>query len=449
MAFSASGLINAFRGLGNKVRRPNMSPTADRLLSDVRKAPISVGEYDPDMVSPELRDLQPTIPLNSRPTPAPPSEYERLVGVGRQLSADPTLDENGKTIRRPGRFKSGLMQLANAVGEAARTNVAAGRTDWSDLAGVAGAGAVGMGVGVADPGLIVKARHEQALARNQKAQDRELGRVTGLAKVKGIEAEAARDQAYAAANTPEGMKAKADAKKAIDEAKNMTEALKELDDIAQKGADSDYLQARASEIETRFGKKVLVPKYNPKAEGGFSLPPGGIRYDSQGNPIVQNSNPTAGQVEAVTRNVDDIGRAEAEKRQMESLIATAKDRATNEEKNVQTLEANKPKWDQKSADNEDTGADYVKKYNKDLEQWQKRRDKAQTDLETAVKAQKDAESKYSGSYVPQQRSLPTPPNVTPHTFSLADIQKRAKAAGQSVEAYKARVLELYPNAKFK
>jgi hypothetical protein len=210
MAFFASGLVNALKGIGNKIRRPQDNSTVSSATPKTVTLPSD-----------------PTIPLNSRPTApiAAPSEYERLVSLGRRLSADPTLDEHGGTIRRPGRFKSGLMQLANAVGEAARTNVAAGRTDWSDMAGVAGAGVGGMGIGVADPGLIVKARHEQAIARNKKAQEDELGRTTGLAKIKGIEAEAARDQAYAAANTPEGVKAKADAKKAIDEAKNFSDAM--------------------------------------------------------------------------------------------------------------------------------------------------------------------------------------------------------------------------------
>jgi hypothetical protein len=434
MAFFASGLVNALKGIGNKIRRPQDNSTVSSATPKTVTLPSD-----------------PTIPLNSRPTApiAAPSEYERLVSLGRRLSADPTLDEHGGTIRRPGRFKSGLMQLANAVGEAARTNVAAGRTDWSDMAGVAGAGVGGMGIGVADPGLIVKARHEQAIARNKKAQEDELGRTTGLAKIKGIEAEAARDQAYAAANTPEGVKAKADAKKAIDEAKNFSDAMKELDDIAQKGADGDYLQARASEIESRFGKKVMVPKYKPKAEGGFSLPPGGIRYDSQGNPVVHNTNPTPGQVEAVTKNVDDIGKANAEKNRIQTKITAAQETAASKQKEVEGLEANKPKWDAAQAANEDTGEDYVKNYNKELVQWQKRRDKSQDEWEKAVKAQKDAENEFSGSYVPQERALPTPPNATPQTFSMKDIETRAKAAGQTVDAYKARVLELYPNAKFK
>lgn len=459
--FAPNGLISALKGLGNKLRRPtdNNTNTPDtaisRLLADRRQAPVETdNDYDPNSVSLNLRNTEPEngITLNSREPAqiaAPPSEYERLVGIGRRLSTDPTLNERGETIKRPGRFRSGLMQFASAVGDTARNNLAAGRTDWKDLAGVAGAGATGLGVGIADPGLIVKARHAQAVARNRQAQADELGRTTGLAKIKGIEAEAARDQAYAAANSPEGIKAKADAKKAIDEAKNMTEALKELDDIAQKGADPDYLQARASEIEGRFGRKVLVPKYKPKAEGGFSLPPGGIRYDSQGNPIVQNSNPTPGQVEAVTKNADDIGRANAEKNRIQTKIIAAKETAALKQKEVEGLETSKPVWDQAQANNEDTGEAYVKNYNKQLDQWQKRRDRSQDEWEKAVRAQKDAENEFAGSYVPQERSLPTQPNVTPRSFSLSDIEKRAKAAGQTVEAYKARVLELYPNAKFK
>src|ERR1044072_8564297 len=303
-------------------------PTFLDLVNKLRQAqankPLETVSPDPNYSSILIR---PTFPQATAPIirpRGPYSEYERLADVGRRIAADPTLNERGETINRPGRFRSGLLQLVNAAGQAARNNVAAGRTDWSDMAGVAGAGATGFGVGVADPGLIVKHLHEQAISRNKQAQEEELNRITGLARVKGIEAEAARDQAYAAANTPEGIKAKADAKKAIDEAKNMTEALKELDDIAQKGADPDYLQARASEIEGRFGRKVLVPQYKPKAEGGFSVPPGGIRYDSKGNPIIQNSTPTPGQVETVNRNADDIGRANADKQRILGEIESAK-----------------------------------------------------------------------------------------------------------------------------
>lgn len=426
-------------------------PTFLDLISKLRQAqaskPLETVSPDPNYGSILIRPTFPQPEATTIRPRGPYSEYERLVDVGRRMAADPTLNERGETINRPGRFRSGLLQLVNAAGQAARNNVAAGHTDWSDMAGVAGAGATGFGVGVADPGLIVKHLHEQAIARNKQAQDEELNRITGLARVKGIEAEAARDDAYAAANTPEAIQAKADAKKAINEAKSMTEALKELDDIAQKGADNDYLQARASEIETRFGKKVLVPKYKPKAEGGFSLPPGGVRYDSQGNPIVQNTNPTPGQVEAVTKNVDDIGKANADKNRIQTKIAAAAETAALKQKEVEGLEANKPKWDQAQADNEDTGEAYVKQYNKDLEKWQKRRDKSQDEWEKAVKAQKDAENEFSGSYVPQPRSLPTPANATPKTFTMREIEKRAKAAGQTVEAYKARVLEIYPNAR--
>jgi hypothetical protein len=465
MAFLPSGLLNTFKhpvsalkkGLGKTVRFPGDG--GDRTVP-LKPRPILPEASGVEGIADVAQNAGPTNPydsvnqedqsfsLSARP-PKPQSEYERLVNLGRRISTEKNIDENGNIINKPGRFKSGLMQALNAVGEAARRNVAAGRTDWNDLAGVAGAGAGGLGVGIADPGLIVKARHEKAVEANRQAQEDELGRMSGLARIKGVEAEASRDEAYAAAHTPEALQAKAESDQKIKDAKSYTEAVKELDDIAQKGADPEYLQTRASEIQERFGKPVNLPKYAPKAEGGFSLPPGGVRYDSQGNAVVQNTNPTPGQVEAVTKNADDIGKAEAEKRQMEAAITTAKDRATNEEKNVQTLEANKPKWDQTSADNEETGTDYVKKYNKELEQWQKRRDKAQTDLETAVKAQKDAESKYAGSYVPQTRSLPTPANVTPQTFTMKDIEARAKAAGQTVEAYKARVLEIYPNAKFK
>jgi len=174
-------------GLGNNrprrsgpiAMRPRMiSPTASRLLSDRRMAPIESGdEYDPDSVSLNLRETQPE-PWNQTRVRqlAPPDRLTKLEDEADYLAGGEDRGRGGSTIDKPGRLKSGLLMALANIGEAARNNVAAGLTDWSDLAGVAGAGAGGLGVGVASPNLIVKARHNKAVAENQRDLDSALNR---------------------------------------------------------------------------------------------------------------------------------------------------------------------------------------------------------------------------------------------------------------------------------
>jgi len=154
-----------------------ISPTANRVLSSMRQAPIEQEDYDPDSVSPDLRETQPTPWLDTRARQVnPPDRLTKLQDEADYLAGDENRGRGGSIIKQPGRLKSGLLVALQGIGEAARRNVAAGRTDWSDLAGVAGAGAGGMGVGVADPKIIVRARHQKAVAENEKELNNELNR---------------------------------------------------------------------------------------------------------------------------------------------------------------------------------------------------------------------------------------------------------------------------------
>jgi hypothetical protein len=153
------------------------SPTADRLLSSMRNAPIEQTDYDPDSVSPELRETQPE-PWNQTRVRQinQPDRLTKLQEEADYLAGDENRGRGGSIIEKPGRLKSGLLLALQGIGESARRNVEAGRTDWADLAGVAGAGAGGLGVGVADPKIIVRARHKQAVAENEKDLNSELNR---------------------------------------------------------------------------------------------------------------------------------------------------------------------------------------------------------------------------------------------------------------------------------
>ena len=152
--------------------RPRMvgSPTANRLLSDMRNAPIeSQTDYDPNSVSPEMRQTEPTPWLDTRARQInPPDRLTKLQDEADYLAGGEDRGRGGTIIQQPGRLKSGLLVALQNIGETARRNVAAGRTDWGDLAGVAGAAAGGAGVGIADPKIIVRARHNKAVAENER-----------------------------------------------------------------------------------------------------------------------------------------------------------------------------------------------------------------------------------------------------------------------------------------
>ncbi len=192
-------------GLGNRSNsgpiaiRPRIfgSPTADRVLSGMRNGPIdSDTDYDPDSVTPDFRPTTPHIAgLETRAREVnPPDQMTKLEQEGNWIASGENHGRDGSIIAQPTRLKSGLLQALSGIGEAARRNMATGRTDWKDLAGVAGAGAGGFGVGAAKPSLIVKARHQQAVEENAQEQAAELQRQNAKSVINARNAEAAYKQ---------------------------------------------------------------------------------------------------------------------------------------------------------------------------------------------------------------------------------------------------------------
>src|SRR5690242_20683707 len=109
-----SGLAqNKPKRSGSIAMRPRYvgSPTADRLLSGMRNAPIeSQTDYDPNDVSPEMRQTQPTPWLDTRARQVnPPTALQKLEDEADYLQGGEDRGRGGTILQQPGRLKSGLL----------------------------------------------------------------------------------------------------------------------------------------------------------------------------------------------------------------------------------------------------------------------------------------------------------------------------------------------------
>jgi len=137
--------------------------------------PISTSTPDPYAVEPTVR--QPAIGLSDPSATRsreinPPTRLQKLQEESEYLAGGENRGRWGSEIKKPSRFRAALASLLINMGESANRALASGNVGWGGVAQALGGGVGGAAVGAADPKIVLRARHQQAVAENQSDLER-------------------------------------------------------------------------------------------------------------------------------------------------------------------------------------------------------------------------------------------------------------------------------------